>query len=361
MLSDAIDEYIDQRVRQEKKHGTLEADRSILSRFLLSVGNIQTRHVTGEHVEKFFLGKDNAMGLTHTINEPSSYNKARDRTIGFLNWACDKKYVRSYGITPGSNGEGRSGDLFYFVPRKKLVTKDKLFLTDVQMVKCLEVARERHERDYMLVSLAIGTGLRGVDLVAMRWGQLDLDEGWLYTGIEKTNDRDRKPLTEELLADLRAWLIYYENEQGPIDPEWFVVPAKNPIAQERDEHGGFTCLASKALLRPTSGMKTAHRVVKEILVGAGVHQPGNALHAFRRSAADLYYTQVKLDGHGEDALVETASFLNHKDTKTTAIYLNKNRVREARDARLRGKKFLTRDLPVVTDGVVVPIRKAEQG
>lgn len=359
MLSEAIEEYLDQRTRQGKKHRTVEADRSVLSRLLAHVGNVQTRHLRAEHVEAFFLGKGNVIGLTDSVSQPASYNKLRERTIGFLNWAHDRRYTKAYGISPGSNGEGRPGDFLFFVPRKKVLEKDKLFLTAEQMLHCLDVAGERHPRDRMMLSLAIGTGLRSVDLIRMQWGMLDLDEGWLYTDIEKTGVRDRKPLPVELQEDLRAWYKYVRAEHGTVRPEWYVIPAKNPVAIETGPDGKGVVVPQKAKLRPERMMRNPQHVVREILIKAGVYMKGNALHAFRRSAADLYYKQVKEDGHGDDALVETASFLNHKDTKTTAIYLNKDRVRDARDTRLRGQKFLTRGVDQTGDSNVIPLKRVE--
>jgi integrase len=61
------------------------------------------------------------------------------------------------------------------VPKARPEHKEMLFLNESQVRQFLDIARGR--RLYPLFALAIGTGMRQGELLALRWADIDMDEG----------------------------------------------------------------------------------------------------------------------------------------------------------------------------------------
>lgn len=104
-----------------------------------------------------------------------------------------------------------------------------LALTAIQERKLLAAAASLRSRALLpIVTLALHTGMRRGEILALQWQQIDFLGRTLTVGSSKTDAGSGRliPLNETALATLKAWVTYFAARQ----PEHFVFPS---------EHYGF--------------------------------------------------------------------------------------------------------------------------
>ena len=86
--------------------------------------------------------------------------------------------------------------------------------------------RLMHDREWLIFHLLAYTGMRQGEIRALRWGEVDLEDGLIYINKAKGDQRRRVPIHPALAEVLNA-----EREETP---EWFVVTTKriSPIAYD---------------------------------------------------------------------------------------------------------------------------------
>ena len=77
------------------------------------------------------------------------------------------------------------------------------FLSDDERA-CLLAACEKHKHLYAAVLLSITTGVRAGELYRLRWSDIDEKDRWAILPITKNGDARGVPLTDQVLAALRA-------------------------------------------------------------------------------------------------------------------------------------------------------------
>src|SRR4051794_22386262 len=187
MLTDALEAYF--QTRTNLADNTQANDRSVLTRFVRSLGSIQVGHLTPEHVEKYFVGSD---GIVHT-QRPSSYNKTRQRVEGFLKFCVGRGWIRR--------------DLLANIGRKRMVRSDRLRLTPAQLLSLLDAAAT--PRDRCMLAVGINLGLRAIEITGLLESDVNFDAGELHVVISKSGIEDRMPISSDLEPELRRWLRHY--------------------------------------------------------------------------------------------------------------------------------------------------------
>jgi integrase len=150
-------------------------------------------------------------------------------------------------------------------------------------------------RDFALISLLYGTGLRGQEAVNLRLDQVDF-ENETVTIIGKGDDERRVWAVKGVIPALRRWLEYHT----PVDGVMF--PAFAPMTDEPIRDRVNIPMSYKALYDMVRA--------RALAVGAPVPSP----HSFRHSFATLTYQ------HTEDIFAVQLQ-LGHKDRKTTEGYI----------------------------------------
>jgi integrase len=104
-------------------------------------------------------------------------------------------------------------------PNKASRTRE--FLTPDEVERMIGAARRAGgrlaERDALLIMTAYRHGLRASELIALRWGQIDLKAGTLHVSRVKHGSPSTHPLRGPELRALRAW----KREQGEATPYVF--------------------------------------------------------------------------------------------------------------------------------------------
>lgn len=335
---DAIEEYLEVRSRTVKP-GTLKMDRTFLGRLGAQVGNIRWENVEHRHIEAFFLGDGRRDGLAQQVGN-HSFNGARQSVRGFLDFAQHRGYHRR--------------ELMHNVRSRRVERRPKMHLSARQLGALLDSCD--NVRDRAFLATAMNTGLRGGDVCALRIDQVDLADGSIGLQMQKTDKWDTKPISSDLDRELRSWLSEYTARMGdrhqregcmgercqprqrelPLCPRWYLFPRRDRVLMVGSE---ATPMADMPLF-PAKPIGHPQTIAHRALAAIGLDGKGEGMHTLRRSSGQLYFDQAVADG-SDEALLETAVFLNHSDVKVTQVYLDMNRYRDKRDVRLKGRPFIT--------------------
>lgn len=320
-LSDAAQMYFQSRASWTKP-STMANTKSTVNRFVAHCGSIQVGRVTPEHVESF-------MALLAGRLAASSLNVAAQRVSSFITFCRGRGWIKT--------------DLTVNVRPKQVQRKEQRRLLAWEMLDLLDCAD--HPRDRAMMAFAMNTACRSSEIVRVRLKDLDIDRHEVELTVQKTGGSDMMPLTSDLLAELRSWLIEYQRLAGPLQGDWLLFPAKTTV------HFGDT----EAVLKPLQPVYAPHSVVTKALSRFGwADTKGQGFHTIRRSVARIYFDAALARGH-DGALRETAALLHHAHVSTTELYLGITAERIKRDSVMKGQAFLTAvtelsQLKVVSDG-----------
>lgn len=289
-----------------------------LRRLLTIVGNILTESVHDGHIDQYF-------------NTASKTRSARSLGIdtahlkGFFNWAIRTRRA-------GRNGNpmaGRTAPKYAPRPWRGLPASKFDALVD----------SARHPRDRILLAMGLYLMGRSNEFELLRVGDLQFETSTVAYQIPKTHKVDLMPICDELDAELRTWLKFYQSECGLLDPSWYLVPAKT---KPRLKGQGIVDWSQVRLI-PTKRVAKTHTIACRALESVGYAvkddsgRPLNeGMHTLRRSAARALYEQLR--DEGDPSPVETVrSMLNHATEGQTRGYIGLQSDRIHRDARLRGR------------------------
>jgi integrase len=244
-------------------------------------------------------------------------------------------------------------DLLQDVGKKTVPQIERQRLTPEQMLRLLDVVTDPRVRG--LIACAMNTGLRASEITTITVGDVDLARGELYIIRRKSASDDRLPITARLDGELRRWLSHYARELGntALNPDMVLFPARHPPRLQGGNEPGAARIMRLGTVQPYKRIEHPQRFIQNAMKVIGFEvtvQEG--LHTLRRSAARALFDHIAAhaDEPGYDsALRTTASFLGHKSTVTTELYLGLSGDRKKRDAILRGHDFLP---PDPTDNVV---------
>ena len=245
---------------------------------------------------------------------PSSFNKVRMRVAGFLGFCQRRGWLTQ--------------DLLAEVRPRRVVQRERLRLSAQELRRLYETAE--NPRDRCMLAVACNTGLRASDLVALRIGDVDLDQGLLRVVARKTGRLDYLPVTSDLDSELRRWLTWYAERRALQDSD-LLTPALAYRVRRGEQYGD-----------PEPDRPLAHpaRVVHRALTRIGVHTTSSeGFHTIRRSIGRIVFEQASDSGH-DAALRITAALLGHKSTASVEIYLGLSHDRVKRDDLLKGQSLL---------------------
>ena len=188
-------------------------------------------------------------------------------------------------------------------------------------------------RDRMLIAMAIFTMARKGEISALKVKDIDLEAGTVYMKVFKSNTEDRMPISSELDAELRRWLIAYAEECGPLDPEWLLIPARTPCRGKLDSSGkqSYALVPTRTISRPTTIL---YRTMDSLGIERTAYQDG--MHMLRRSSARVLYNELVESGY-DGAMRQVQTWLHHSSIQTTERYLGLTVDKDTRDKNVRGK------------------------
>lgn len=349
-LNEAVEDYVGYRAARFAAQ-TVEQEGYLLRRFAASIGDIQLRHLTPEHVTDWFYGPAGVRdahvtrdGVHREAVKPSTHHYYPTRLASFFGFATKRGWIRQ--------------DLLQDVQPMRLPVVKRQQPSPHMLLAMLDLAQNDRDRAY--IATTINTGLRANEIASLCVGDVDLDGGWLLATISKSHEEDAFPITQDLDVELRRWLLAYEQQLGrPLLREYFLFPARKGSVYRwyKSEDGTKERRRTPEAWQPERRMTHTERTIQHALRALGLPTKGEGTHTVRRAVARHFFDSMADDVGYDNALRTVSAMLHHKSMATTEHYLGLSSEGKRRDERLRGQPFLS---AMVATENVVPLRtKAE--
>lgn len=336
-LSETIDEYLLARAAMGVKPNTVRNDKRACLRTLTIIGNLYLANITPRHIDAVFVD-------AATTNSDASLNTMQASLGAFFTWCRSRGYMR------------RDHDPLAGRRLRPVKARDRRRVPLAKFPALLDAAP--HPRDRMVVACGLYLFLRASEIESLKVGDVDLASGGVRVQVHKSNIIDFMPISEELDGELRNWLRYYQDKQGPLNSEWHLCPAKRIHQPVRGEAGRFVRMEGTDVLRPVQQMVRVAEIVQRTLAGIGFDTrtaDGGAtwegVHTLRRSGARALFDEMSSAGY-DGALRRVQAMLHHRSSQTTEHYLGLDLDRKQRDDAIKGKPLF----PSLADPGVTTLR-----
>lgn len=322
-LHEALHEFIRAQQKHNVPHGTVKQYRQVNNHLVRRFKGRQVAGITERDLADFLYG-DEGILVGRSPKTGTSYRSAINALFAyakFRGWIrhelkCPKSPFRERGRT-----------------RRLAPTR----LTEEELLSLVE--RAEHPILRAMIAVAVSTALRISDIMKIKISEVDFETGDIYVWVQKTDHFMPLPLTLDLEEELRSYLLWYTQETGMspanmtyLFPGW---------ARRNEEGTGYVYWIPDPYKRMTYMWCTTR--LKALLGDVGIIlEPGEAWHTIRRSVARIYFDRLRNEVSHDHALRETMVFLGHKNQETTEGYLGLQAEIEARNSRLRGKRFISR-------------------
>lgn len=206
----------------------------------------------------------------------------------------------------------------------------------------------KHPRDRAVVALGLFLFLRGSELRTLQIQDVNFTDATVHIYRHKTQDEDTLPMCQELQEELSKYLSWYRQDQGDLQPNWFLVPAK--FSQKFTwVDGQRVLLDGPTPLRPERPMSHPYRPAKRALDALDLDAPGEGEHTLRRSGARAWFNTLRAEGHS-GALMRVSSMLGHSDTRITEHYIGVDSERVERNNILSGNRMFPTNVRDTDEG-----------
>lgn len=313
-LSQASSEYVEFLEARGLAKATIQSNRNMLSHAADAWGDLDLQELHPRHVDALFIGKSWSTGTR---------NIYLYCLRGFLKWCRTHRYLSpDYDPTEGWTA-------------RPLAKVERTWLTLPVLNALMDTTT--HARDRAFIAIGIYTFLRASEIVNLKISDIDIERSELRVYRLKTKQQDRLPICLELQVELVRWLDYYQQEQGDLNPDWWLVPSRGP-APMKGVPGERRLIRTGEPhpLRPTKPITRPQRIVKEAMTRLGVAKHGDACHVLRRSGARALYETLRDMGH-DGAARRVQSMLGHASLVMTEKYLGLDHERMQRNEALAGK------------------------
>lgn len=299
------DDYIAWRLAQGFRPNTVKNDRTMVTKMMATLGE---NYVISQIDDRSVLRVLEACAGTRG---PASLNLIQSAMSVFFEWCRLRRYM-----PPDANP-------LHGLRKRGVPKKERRRLAAHEFKRFLDSTD--CPRDRFACALGLYLFPRASEITNLRIKDLDLTELTMGVTIIKTFDYDVMPVSKELAQEARRYLTYYTEECGPLQPHWYLVPARKPKGLQ-----GFT-------LNPERKMLTPEEVPKRVLRNYGWGDvKGQGFHTLRASGARCYFdelTAMSVDG----ALKIVQAMLHHKSVTMTEHYLGLTADRVKRDRLIRGE------------------------
>lgn len=319
------DEYLNWRRANGFARATIKNDRSAL-KFLkgsvgedFPVGSLDDRHIT------------RLLDGASATRNAASVNMIQSSLSAFFKWCRLRRYMAA------------DVDPLLGVRYKRVPKKERRLLPVHEFPAFLDAADTPRNR--MLCALGIYLFLRSSEAVTLRIKDVDLNAGTIGVTVHKTKDFDVMPISSELDKEIRRWYVAYQEECGPLQPDWHLVPAKVQAGWGTHK------------LNPTAKISRPEDIVTKTLRNHGwLDTHWQAMHTLRASGARAWFDELNeqtIDG----ALKIVQAHLHHSSVVMTERYLGLTADRAKRDRLVKGESMF----PSLQDSKVVSIKRDERG
>lgn len=300
---------------------SVEVAQVVLRALRRHIGGTPLGAIKGTHISEFMLEQAKT-------RKPRSLASTHTQLSGFFKW-CEQ----TGRIKPNSSPMvGRRAPRFMETERERVPVE--------QFPELLELAGQEEPRDRALVAVGLYALLRDGEITSLRVGDVNLDSCELLATIHKSRIQDRIPISSALHAELRAWLLHYQEITGGLEPDFKLIPSPRYLRERLPDgrylRGDFSHYDTETSLAKSSSVvtpllaKMGFRTVDET-----GRSTGEGAHTLRRSGARALYDALTAQGRG-DALRIVQTMLHHKNVLQTQHYIGLNPDRETRDTLIKG-------------------------
>jgi integrase/recombinase XerD len=160
---------------------------------------------------------------------------------------------------------------------------------------------------FTMVVLAYCAGLRGGEIVRLRLGDVDLREGTIDIRETKFFKHRRLPVAPGVMAALERYLSLRERVGAPTNPQ-------SPLFWSPQHNRGYSIKGTRLVL--TDVLRRAGVKPPRGAVGARIHDLRHSMVGHRMR--DWYKSGI----NPQSRLPYLATYLGHKDIRSTLVYLN---------------------------------------
>lgn len=193
-------------------------------------------------------------------------------------------------------------------------------IEDKDVIPLLEAAGKIHPRVRIAVAIGLFYGRRISEALSIQWKNVDIENATMsYEVVKRGKWVADKGFTQAMKVELELWWKYVEEQCGPIDPEWYLIPARmTPTALRARGYEAYEQARVNSALWPITPNRPAtkkkvtddiHRALRAI-GWEDVH--GQGMHTLRLTLARKYEELYGL-GVAQEAL-------DHERAETTQHY-----------------------------------------
>jgi integrase/recombinase XerD len=283
-----------------------DVDR-LISVYLRTLTSPQTVRTYNTEIRMFvtFLGEElgrEELGEV-TAEDVSFYREHLLKTYASATAAKKLAALRRFLTFTYMGGATRIGpEALRFFGKSPKVGQDPAYnvLTEEELSRMLAAARARSFRDYVMLAVMTGAGLREAEVVGIKVGDLrEAEEGQVLLRVAGKGDKIRNvPISPDLWRLVQRYVLL--TKRSPISH----ADARKPLFASR-EGGGTKPLTTRSV----------RYIVKKYAAHAGVTKAISP-HSFRHTVG----TNMAIN---EAPLLVIQQFLGHSDPKTTLRYIRR--------------------------------------
>lgn len=314
-------EYLSWRQSNGLARATIRNDKAALRFLKLAVGeDFQVMDIDDRVVHK-------VLDVAGATRSAVSVNMVHSSLASFFKWCRIRRYM------------GIDTDPLMGIRYQKVPQKERKRLAIHEFPAFLDAADD--PRDRIACAMGLYLFLRSSEIFSLRVKDVDLNSGTVGVTVHKTRDYDVMPISSELDRELRRWFTAYQEECGPLQPDWYLIPAKAPMGWGTHR------------LSPTTKNTRPEAIIKKVLANYGwTDTYWQAFHLLRASGARAWFDELDqqtIDG----ALKVVQAHLHHKSVTMTERYLGLTADRAKRDRLLKGESMF----PSLDASNVISIKK----
>ncbi len=290
----------------EKLQAQPEVER-LLSLFLRTLTSPQTIKTYNTEIRMFFRFLEDSLGCgglgKATIEDVSLYREHLLKTYAPATAAKKLSAIRRFLTFTYMGGVSRIGpEALRFFAKSPKVGQDPSYnvLTEEELSRMLAAARARNYRDYVMLAVMAGAGLREAEVVGLSVGDFsEVEDGQVLLRIAGKGAKIRTvPVSPELWQLVRRYVLL--TGRSLISH----TSARTPLFSSR-EGGGDKPLTTRAM----------RYIVKKYANAAGIHKAISP-HSIRHTVG----TNMAIN---QAPLLIIQQFLGHSDPKTTMRYVRR--------------------------------------
>ena len=315
-LTPAIEDYERFRRSQNYSKNTIRNQNGALKAFLRVNGNIWCHQIDDRHVTRLF----EELVKTRSSNSLGPVDSA---LRGFFDWCRQTRRMPS------------DRDPMFGRRPPKAVKRERQRVHRSKFGYMLDQAENISPWHRALTAVLLHTLLRDSEAASILLRDVDLDAGYIKVRIEKSSLEDRIPISRPLDRELRKWLTVYTQEVGPLQPHYFLLPARRATPIHGKNRKFEKCVIT---LRPEKKVAATAKQIQRVLatVGIDISEKGEGAHTLRRSGARALFDALS-EAHHPRPLRVVKDMLHHEQESTSERYIGAEADRLDRDACVRGQ------------------------